>query len=321
MPIYNSYTNPSRYWEDIKKCLNGDTVVGRNRVHSSFADMINYIGDDAAYVSADVSSSPFHAIANFTQSVKGFSVTTSRTSTFSLKRYYEDENNEIQSYIKEEASFQYNFTATFVNTGSRGRIPFRFDVPSGQELVFPSNATQVDGWNIVYDIKSRIEVSSSDDVGSWSFTSRTQSGDETTNSGEIRPIGRTAYGGGFSINMVESDPETLYFVLAQTMPGVLLGLYKDGSPANVLSDHNWFAASNIQFAQFLRTYRITNDPNTDLSVSTVSSPVSGLAMEGLSIQGPNRLEDDPQPSDPENGDEVRTYTYNDSQFLTWLYFD
>jgi hypothetical protein len=283
--------------------------------------MIYYIGDDAAYVSADVSSSPFHAIANFTQSVKGFSLTTSRTSTFSLKEYYEDENDEIQSYISDSVSFQYNFTTTFVNTGSLGRIPFRTNVPSGQELVFPSKATQVDGWNNIYDIKSKIEVSSDDDVGSWSYTSMDRSGNELTQSGEIRIAGRNSYSsGGFAINMVESDPDTLYCVLGQSIPGVVLRLYKNDEPVNVAYDHLWFAASDSAFAYLLRTCRITNDPDTDLSVSPVSSPVSGLAMEGLSIQGPPRLEDDPEPEDPQDGDEVRTYTYSDSMSLTWLYF-
>lgn len=312
MPLWDSY-NSSFYWKAIKDCLNGETIVD---VVSSSSDITNVVGN-RPYVSCSISSSPFHAIADFTQSVKGFSVTTSRTSSYSKKRYYTDENGDLQSYIQSEASVEYDYTVSIMNTGLLGRFAFYFAVANGTELTFPSSPTQVDGWDRLFDLKHKITPSSSDDVGTWSYTTRQENGDETTESGEIRPNGRPSHENG-AIYLLSSSPDTLYFTLADTLEGIGLRLYEQGQLAFPSEDHLWFAAASSSFANRLDAYDITNDPDPDLSSTTISSPTSGLNMEGLSIEGPRRLESDEEPENPVSGDIVRTYNYTDTQSLSWL---
>lgn len=318
MPLYNAYTNsPQRYWKDIKNCLNGETIVAKASNLSDIEDVI----DSSPYMSCDISSSPFHALANFAQSVKGYSVTTSRSSSYQKKVYYIDENDEVQSYIQREASYSYQYNVTLVNTGLLGRFAFFEDVPSGQQLSFPPSPIQVDGWNRLYDLKYKIAITASDDVGTWNYTSRNTDGDEVTESGEIRPLNRPALSFSEVISL-NNSPDTLYFKLASSMDGVRLVLYKDGNQDSPPDCRFWFAATTNPFVtrNHLGAYDVTNNPNTNLSSSPIVSPVSGMNMEGLAIEGPARLEDDEDPSDPQGGEIVRTYTYNDSHSLTWLYY-
>jgi hypothetical protein len=278
-------------------------------------------------ISADISSSIFHPIAQFSQEVRGFAVTTSRTVSYTNKTYYEDDEGDIQSYERVTASMNYSFTEDYINVGERGRLPYFNDVPEEQELQFPDKPIRIDGWGYVYAKKSLVSASGSDVVGSWSATERFEDGSSpVSESGDcvLTSRGDIPFMQSSDVAILESNNNKMYFILnGGIAEGPEVSMYDNGSPTTFRDGSLWFGGSSFG-PSVDPIFSITKsttfpDPATH-EYSSVSSPISGVNMEGLRIYGPLQETSDTEPTTPVDGDVVRTYTYSDSMSLTWLYF-
>ena len=305
MPILGAYYVPYPFAFDQALPLFGIREV--KSVVTSANSPSNALG--GGYISADISNSPFHPIAEFSQKVTGFDVTISRTVSYERKSTYQDVDGNTVEYTAVEANLSYNYTDTFINLGQYS-LGFREDVAEGDLLEVPDKEISINGWGDCYSEK--FNVPTQDQVGTWSTITKDRNGNTTSDrSGTVVIVSRSKnnaliYGDKGGI-LVENEPNTMYYSIGSG-EGARLRLKEDGEfPVFVPDSNNWFGSSHYAF-------ELTKEAHTDRDGTSVSAPTlssGSVNMEGLKVWGARNPD--------YTGDPLITASYGGSQSLTWNY--